>query len=103
MRSFRSRATEPAATQHAAIATVAHAGPLAFLIGIVAGIAGWLLSAGAVPRPDFLPTLPAEPFQAALIFALLGLLIGGIIGGVAHLADSTQEVETPPTSTPEQS
>ncbi len=101
MRSFRDTAAEPAAAQHAAIAAVAHAGPLAFLIGIVAGIAGWLLSAGAVLRPDFLPALPAEPLQAALIFALLGLLIGGIIGGVAYLADRTQEAETPPTATPE--
>ena len=103
MKSFRDIAAEPAAAQHAAIAAVAHTGPLAFLIGIVAGIAGWLLGAGAVPRPDFLPTLPAEPLQAALIFAALGLLIGGIIGGVAYLADRTQEEETPPAPTTERS
>lgn len=103
MKSFRSAATEPAAAQHDAIAAVAHAGPLAFLVGIVGGIAGWLLSAGAVPRPDFLPALPAAPLQAALSFALLGLLVGGIIGGIAYLADRTQEAEPPPISTPEQS
>ena len=91
MRSFRDTAAAPAATQHATIAVVAHAGPLAFLVGIVAGIAGWLLSAGAMPRPDFLRTLPAEPLQTALIFAALGLLIGGIVGGIAYLADRTQE------------
>lgn len=85
----------------AAIAAVAHVGPLAFLGAIVGGIAGWLLSAGAVPRPGFLPTLPAEPLQAALLLAVLGLLGGGILGGIAYLADRTQAAETPPPPTPE--
>jgi len=93
----RHTATEPGVANPAAIAAVAQAGPLAFLGAIVGGIAGWLLSAGAVPRPDFLPVPPGAPLQATLLFAALGLL-----GGIAQLADRTQEAEAPPTSTPEQ-
>ncbi len=94
--------TEPGVANPAPIAAVAQAGPLAFLGAIVGGIAGWLLSAGAVPRPDFLPVPPGAPLQATLLFAALGLLGGGILGGIAQLADRTQEAEAPPTSTPEQ-
>ena len=103
MRPIRRAAREPVATPHVAIETIAHVGPLAFLAGIIGGIAGWLLSAGAVPRPDFLPALPAEPLYGAALVALLGLLAGGLVGGIAHLADRTQEVEPPPTPPEEQS
>ncbi len=92
----------PAAAQHVAIAAVAHAGPLAFLGALVGGIAGWLLSAGALPRPDFLPAPPGEPLQAALLFAVLGLVGGGILGTIAHLADRAYETEPAPLPTPEQ-
>ncbi len=86
----------------AAIAAVAHAGPLAFLGTIVGGIAGWLLGAGALPRPDFLPAPPGAPLQATLLYAAVGLLGGGILGGIAHLADRTQEQEPPPAPPSEQ-
>jgi len=85
-----------------AIAAIVHVGPLAFLVAIVGGIAGWLLSAGALPRPGFFPLPPGAPLQATLLFAALGLLGGGILGGIAHLADRTQAGQTPPTPAPEQ-
>ena len=99
MDSERRRKTELAAAQHTAIAAVAHAGPLAFLAGIIGGIAGWLLGAGAVPRPDFLPSPPGQPLPTALIVAALGTLLGGVIGGIAHLADRAQATETAPLPT----
>ena len=83
-------------------AAVAHAGPLAFLGAIIAGIAGWLLSAGALPRPGFLPLPPAEPIRAGLLYAAIGLVLGGVIGGIAHLADRAQDEEMPPATAPEQ-
>jgi hypothetical protein len=73
------------------IAAGARAEPLAFLGAVVGGIVGWLLSAGAVPHPDFLPAPPDQPLQAALVFAALGAFGGGILGGIARLADRTQE------------
>lgn len=83
------------------IAAVAHAGPLASLGAIIGGIAGWLLSTGALPRPNFLPAPPGEPLQAACIFAALGLLGGGILGTIAYLADRAYETETASIPTPE--
>ncbi len=85
-----------------AIAAVAHAGPLAFLGTIIGGIAGWLLGAGALPRPDFLPAPPGESLQATLLYTAAGLLGGGILGGIAHLADRTQEQDEPPAPPSEQ-
>jgi hypothetical protein len=95
--------TEQRPPRHDAIAAVAHAGPLAFLGAIVGGIAGWLLSAGAVPRPSFLPPPPGASLEGALLFAALGLLGGAILGSIAYLADRTQEqgVEPPRATTPE--
>jgi len=86
----------------AAIAAVAHAGPLAFLGTIIGGSAGWLLGAGALPRPDFLAAPPGEPLQATLLYAAVGLLGGGIFGSIAYLADRTQEQDEPPAPTSEQ-